>query len=55
MDDREGKQTYALTSEVQPRMTGSIDCHVGVIFAPVARVQLFQFTFYVKEIAVSFN
>ena len=34
---------------------GGIDVHVGVIFAPVARVQLFQFTFYVKEIAVSFN
>ena len=34
---------------------GGIDCLVGVIFAPVARVQLFQFTLYLKEIAVSFN
>ena len=36
-------------------LAGGIDCHVGVNFSPGARVQLFQFTFYLKEIAVSFN
>ena len=61
MDDRKGKWTYALSSEVQPSMAfhrspDGIDCHVGFFFLPpVAGVQLFQFTFYVKEISVSFN
>ena len=32
-----------------------VDCHVALFLPPVARVQLFQFTFYVKDIAVRFN